>query len=41
MIATPALPRLMTVATDGFESARHVDLLPDGHRCRALHGHSF
>ena len=41
MIAIPALPRLMTVATDGFESARHVDLLPDGHRCRALHGHSF
>ena len=41
MIATPALPLLMTVASGGFESARHVDLLPDGHRCRVLHGHSF
>jgi 6-pyruvoyltetrahydropterin/6-carboxytetrahydropterin synthase len=34
-------PLNLTVATGGFESARHVDLLPDGHRCRAIHGHSF
>ena len=34
-------PVISTVATGRFESARHVDLLPDGHRCRALHGHSF
>lgn len=31
----------MTVATSAFESARRVDLLPDGHRCREIHGHSF
>jgi 6-pyruvoyltetrahydropterin/6-carboxytetrahydropterin synthase len=31
----------MTVATGSFESARHVDLLPEGHRCREIHGHSF
>lgn len=34
-------PLILTVATGGFESARHVDLLPDGHRCRDIHGHSF
>ena len=34
-------PRILTVATGGFESARHVDLLPKGHRCREIHGHSF
>lgn len=34
-------PVVMTVATGAFESARHVDLLPDGHRCRGIHGHSF
>lgn len=31
----------MTVATSGFESARHVGILPEGHRCREIHGHSF
>jgi 6-pyruvoyltetrahydropterin/6-carboxytetrahydropterin synthase len=30
-----------TVASDGFEAARHVSVLPAGHRCRGLHGHSF
>lgn len=34
-------PFTLTVATSSFESARHVDLLPDGHRCRGVHGHSF
>ena len=34
-------PLVMTVATGGFESARHVASLPAGHRCRELHGHSF
>lgn len=32
---------VLTLATSGFEAARHVDVLPEGHRCRALHGHSF
>lgn len=31
----------LTAATAGFESARRVDILPQGHRSRALHGHSF
>lgn len=31
----------LTVATAGFESARRVDILPNGHPCRRLHGHSF
>lgn len=34
-------PFILTAATGEFESARHVGLLPEGHRCRALHGHSF
>ena len=34
-------PLTLTAATSGFESARHVDLLPEGHRCREIHGHSF
>ena len=28
-------------AAAGFEAARHVDVLPEGHRSRRLHGHSF
>ncbi len=28
-------------ASRGFESARHVGVLPDGHRGRRVHGHSF
>lgn len=31
----------LTVATASFESARKVDILPDNHRSRKLHGHSF
>lgn len=33
--------RLLYVAAEGFESARQVSVLPDGHRSRRLHGHSF
>lgn len=33
--------RLYTVAVASFEAARHVDILPAGHRARRLHGHSF
>jgi 6-pyruvoyltetrahydropterin/6-carboxytetrahydropterin synthase len=33
--------RTLFCAAAGFESARHVDLLPAGHRSRRLHGHSF
>lgn len=36
---TPIVP--LTVATAGFESACRVDILPPGHRSRALHGHSY
>ena len=32
---------VMTFASCGFEAARHVDILPQGHRSRSLHGHSF
>lgn len=35
------MAKLLTVATSRFESARQVDILPQGHRCRNLHGHSF
>jgi 6-pyruvoyltetrahydropterin/6-carboxytetrahydropterin synthase len=34
-------PLCLTVATGRFESARHVDLLPQGHRSHNVHGHSF
>jgi 6-pyruvoyltetrahydropterin/6-carboxytetrahydropterin synthase len=34
-------PFTLTVASAGFEAARSVHVLPDGHRCRSLHGHSF
>lgn len=34
-------PFVLTVASAGFEAARRVDVLPEGHRCRSLHGHSF
>jgi 6-pyruvoyltetrahydropterin/6-carboxytetrahydropterin synthase len=33
--------RLLHAAAAGFESARHVSILPEGHRGRRLHGHSF
>ena len=33
--------RILHVATAQFEAARKVDSLPEGHRSRGLHGHSF
>lgn len=33
--------RLVYTAAVGFEAARNVDILPQGHRSRRLHGHSF
>lgn len=33
--------RTVFAAAAGFEAARHVDVLPLGHRSRRLHGHSF
>lgn len=33
--------RTLYAASAGFEAARHVDVLPVGHRSRRLHGHSF
>lgn len=33
--------RLLHVATAPFEAARRVSILPEGHRSRRLHGHSF
>lgn len=32
---------LLHVAAAGFESACRIDILPEGHRSRRLHGHSF
>ena len=36
-----ASPRITHCASAGFEAARRVDALPEGHRSRRLHGHSF
>ena len=33
--------KTLFAAAAGFEAARHVDILPVGHRSRRLHGHSF
>ena len=33
--------RLFYLAAAPFEAARYVDILPDAHRARKLHGHSF
>ena len=33
--------RNYALASVPFEAARHVDILPEGHRSRNLHGHSF
>ncbi len=33
--------RTLYAASAGFEAARHVDILPEGHRSRRMHGHSF
>lgn len=32
---------VLTTASGRFEAARRVDILPAGHRCRAMHGHGF
>lgn len=34
-------PYVLTLASAAFEAARQVEVLPLGHRCRGLHGHSF
>ena len=33
--------KTLFAASAGFEAARHVDILPVGHRSRRMHGHSF
>lgn len=33
--------RCISVASVPFEAARYVDILPDGHRSKGIHGHSF
>ena len=33
--------RTLFAASASFEAARHVDILPAGHRLRRLHGHGF
>jgi 6-pyruvoyltetrahydropterin/6-carboxytetrahydropterin synthase len=33
--------QLLYTAAASFEAARHVSILPDGHRSKNLHGHSF
>ena len=33
--------RILFTAAAGFEAACRVDLLPEGHRSRRLHGHSY
>ena len=35
------VPQIRHTAASGFESARNVSLLPEGHRSRRTHGHSF
>jgi 6-pyruvoyltetrahydropterin/6-carboxytetrahydropterin synthase len=35
------IPVQLSVATANFEAARQVSILPEGHRSRRLHGHSF
>jgi 6-pyruvoyltetrahydropterin/6-carboxytetrahydropterin synthase len=37
----PMFDKLIYAAAVPFEAARHVDILPVGHRSRRLHGHSF
>ena len=41
--ASPAASKLITRIgrTYRFESAHHLPLLPEGHRCRNLHGHNY
>jgi len=37
---TPTLS-VLHAASSRFESARKLEMLPDGHRCRNMHGHGF
>ena len=40
--STPAVSLITrTGRTYRFESAHHLPLLPEGHRCRNLHGHNY
>jgi 6-pyruvoyltetrahydropterin/6-carboxytetrahydropterin synthase len=41
--SNPAAARVITRIgrTYRFESAHHLPLLPEGHRCRNLHGHNY
>ena len=41
--SSPAASKLITRIgrTYRFESAHHLPLLPEGHRCRNLHGHNY
>lgn len=36
-----SIRKTLTIASAGFEAARLVGILPEGHRRRTLHGHSF
>lgn len=36
-----AAVEVLHAASSRFEAARHVDILPAGHRCRHMHGHGF
>lgn len=39
--STPPPPTLLHSAGTGFEAACHIPALPEGHRSRRLHGHSY
>lgn len=41
MIDTSTTIKVLNAASSQFEAARRVDILPAGHRCRAMHGHGF
>lgn len=40
-MSAPPSEKLLYTAAAPFEAARHVSTLPEGHRSRRLHGHSF
>ncbi|WP_404302200.1 6-carboxytetrahydropterin synthase [Alicycliphilus denitrificans] len=41
MTATTSTLEILHAARARFEAARQIDMLPDGHRCRGMHGHGF
>ena len=41
MNAAPPTLRTLHAASSRFEAARQVNILPQGHRCRNMHGHGF